>query len=50
MEKKADKDRQAWGRLMVSAIDSYGALLKEDELEELAKDVELIKEKLGMKT
>lgn len=45
-----NKERQGWGRLMVSAVDSYGSLLKESELEEMAKDIELIKEKIGLKT
>ena len=50
MEEKNDDSRLKWGRLMVSAIDSYGTLLKTTELEAITRDIELIKEKIGLKT
>jgi Iap family predicted aminopeptidase len=33
MENKLDADRQAWGRLIVNAVNSYGKLLETEELE-----------------
>jgi len=44
----ADASKQAWGRLMVQAVGVYGNLLKDVELERLASDIEMIKQKLGM--
>ena len=43
------KERQCWGRLIVQAVDSYGAILKTEELETISHDIEEIKEHLKAK-
>jgi len=48
-DKKHDEQRLKWGRLRIQAIQAYGELLSTVQLEQLAKDVELIKEKIGLK-
>jgi len=46
----SDKAKQGWMNRMVQAIGVYGNLLKDVELERLASDIEMIKEKIGLKT
>jgi hypothetical protein len=41
------KTRLAYGRLLVSAIDTYGRLLKLAEIDDLTKRIERIEEKLN---
>jgi hypothetical protein len=41
-----DLNKIRYGRLLVSAIDSYGRLLRESELDDLIKRVERLEEKL----
>jgi len=38
-----------WGRLLVQAIVAYGKLLETVQLDNMMKDIELIKEKIGLK-
>ena len=42
----ADSQKQAWARVLISAISTYGFLLKDVELDELKLEVEEIKEVL----
>lgn len=46
---KKDHTRMKWGRLMIQAINSYGKLLEATQLDELAKEIQGIKEHIGMK-
>lgn len=45
----ADSVKQAWSRVLISAIGTYGNLLKDVELEELKLEIEEIKKALGDK-
>jgi len=47
--RKTDQSRLGWGRLMNSLIMSYGNLLETVQLDELMKEIEAIKEHIGMK-
>ena len=40
-ESKSDKERRAWARLLVQAINSYGKLLEYEELETRIDDLEM---------
>ena len=40
-ESKSDKERRAWARLLVQAINSYGKLLEYEELETRIDDLEV---------
>jgi len=41
-----DQSKQGWARVLISAIATYGALLKDVELDELKLEVEEIKKAL----
>lgn len=41
--------RLSYGRLLVSTVDSYRKLLDSVQIEDFAKEVQLIKEKIGAK-
>jgi hypothetical protein len=49
METKKDCDRRAWGRLIVQGSQAYAKLLETVQLDELMKEIEAIKEKVGLK-
>ena len=36
----SNKDRQAWGRLVVSAVSEMGKILKDGDLDDLKREVE----------
>ena len=40
----SDRAKQAWGRLMVSAIGTYGSLIKDAELEDIEERLGLLEE------
>ena len=48
-EKKADSSRLGWGRLIVHCVKTYSELLKNEELEQLRKEVDELKEIVGQK-
>jgi hypothetical protein len=48
-ENKKDYSRWKWGNLSIKAINAYGKLLDSHELESMARDIEAIKEKVGIK-
>ena len=50
METKKDCERRAWGRLLVQAVQAYGKVLETVQLDELMKEIEIIKEKVGITT
>ena len=39
-QSKPDKERRAWARIMIQAINSYGKLLEYEELERRIEDLE----------
>jgi hypothetical protein len=39
----SDGQKQAWSRVLISAISAYGNILKDSELDDLKADIELIK-------
>lgn len=45
-----DMTKQGWARILISAIGTYGELLKDVELDQLEADITAIKTKLGMTT
>jgi hypothetical protein len=47
-EKAANGDRLSWGRLIVQCVAEYGRILATAQIDDLAQDVKLIKEKIGM--
>jgi len=47
--RKTDQSRLAWGRLMKELINSYSNLLETTQLDDLMKEIEAIKEHIGMK-
>ena len=47
MEKAANRDRLAWGRLIVSASEAYGRILQTVSLEELEQRVQKLEECRG---
>lgn len=42
MEKAANSDRQAWGRIIVSAVQAYGKLVELAEIEEVKQRIEAL--------
>ncbi len=42
IEKKADGDRQAWARIIVSATQAYGKLIEIQEIDELKKRMDAL--------
>ena len=42
-EQKADSNRIRWGNLIVKCVKAYGELVKNEELEELRKEIDQIK-------
>ena len=42
----ADNAKQGWSRVLISAISTYGDLLKDVELDDLKREIEEIKEAL----
>ena len=42
----SDGAKQAWSRVLISAIATYGNILKDSELDDLKVDIEAIKEEL----
>ena len=45
----ADVSKQGWSRVLISAISTYGNLLKDSELDKLSLEVEEIKRRLEKK-
>ena len=45
----SDSLKQSWSRVLISAISTYGNLLKDSEIDALTMDVEEIKRELQMK-
>jgi hypothetical protein len=45
----ADKSKQAWARVLIQAIGTYGNLLRDVELEQLAADVEELKRQVKIR-
>jgi chitinase len=45
----SDSSKQSWARVMIQAIGTYGNLLRDVELEQLAADVEELKKVVGVK-
>ena len=45
----ADSSKQGWIRGLISAISTYGNLLKDSEIDDLTRDVEEIKRELQKK-
>ena len=43
-KRNSDSAKQSWGRLMVSAIGTYGSLIKDDELEDIEERLVLFEE------
>lgn len=39
----SDSQKQAWSRVLISAISAFGDILKDSELDALKADIELIK-------
>jgi len=39
---KSDSSKQAWGRLMVSAIGTYGSMIKDAELEDIEERLSVL--------
>ena len=46
---KPDKERRAWARVSITAIQAYGKLLETHQLDQLAKDIEEIKKEIRQK-
>lgn len=42
MERASNRDRQAWGRLIVGAVEAYGRLLQTQQLDELEERIEFL--------
>lgn len=49
-DRKRQDLRLKWGRLMVQAIVAYGKLLETVQLDDLMKEIEQIKQHVGMET
>jgi len=49
IEKKADSDRQAWARIIVSAVQAYGRIIELAEIEELKQRLEALEQQYGAK-
>lgn len=47
---KTDERRLKWGRLVVNAVGTYGKLLETVQLDQMMKEIEAIKEHVGMET
>ena len=45
----ADASKQGWSRVLISAISTYGNLLKDNDLEKLSFEIEEIKRRLEKK-
>ncbi len=50
IEKKADNDRQAWARIIVSATQAYGKLIEISEIDEMKKRLETLEHSTGVNT
>jgi len=48
-EKKSDSSRIKWGRLIIQSVKVYGELVRNEELEELSKEVEELKAEVRSK-
>lgn len=48
-EQKKDYSRLKWGRLLVQGVQAYGKLLETVQLDELMREIDAIKQHLGMK-
>jgi len=46
---KKDETRLKWGRLIVNCISAYGKLLETVQLDEMMREIQEIKEHVGMK-
>jgi hypothetical protein len=42
MERASNKERQAWGRLIVAAVEAYGKLLQTQQLDDLEQRIEVL--------
>jgi hypothetical protein len=49
IEKKADSDRQAWARIIVSAVQAYGRIIELAEIDDLKQRIETLEEQFGVK-
>lgn len=47
--KASNKDRQSWGRLIVSAVDSYNSILKDVELADILDRLSALEKSMGVK-
>jgi hypothetical protein len=47
MEKAPKDDRQAWGRIIVSAVQAYGKILNDEDLEEVKQRIEVLEQTVG---
>ena len=47
--KKSDSSRIKWGRLIIQSVKVYGELVRNEELEELSKEVEELKAEVRSK-
>ena len=45
LQGNSDKYKQAWTRIQISAISTYGSLMKDNEIEEINKRLELLEMK-----
>jgi hypothetical protein len=44
MEKAPNDDRQAWGRIIVSAVQAYGKILNDEDFEEVKHRLEALEQ------
>jgi hypothetical protein len=49
MEKAPNDDRQAWGRIIVSAVQAYGKILNDEDLEEVKLRLEVLEKTVNKK-
>jgi len=47
IEKKADGDRQAWARIIVSATQAYGKLIEASEIDEVKQRIDALEKTVG---
>ena len=46
---RENHERITWGKLLISACSAYGKILDNHELTQIQKDIDEIKEKLGLR-
>jgi len=47
VERKSDRERRAWGRQIVNAVNAYGKQLDSVQLDDMMKEIDKIKAKIG---